>query len=60
VFIRCRDSKTPLHPDFVTLGVMLATLYDHLETLGGVYDVQSAYQAANAPSNPAALRISSF
>jgi len=45
VFVRCRDAKAALHPDFVTLGVMLATLYDHLESLGGTYDVQAAYEA---------------
>ncbi|HEY5955208.1 MAG TPA: hypothetical protein VIV60_01595 [Polyangiaceae bacterium] len=45
VFVRCRDSKTAFHPDFVTLGIMLATLYDHLEEIGGVYDVQAAYFA---------------
>ncbi|HMA97303.1 MAG TPA: hypothetical protein VKP30_31675 [Polyangiaceae bacterium] len=46
VFVRCRDAKQAFHPDFVTLGIMLATLYDHLETLGGVYDVAAAYHAA--------------
>jgi hypothetical protein len=50
VFVACRDQKTPFHPDLITLGVMLATLYDHLETLGGVYDVQAAYQSVHAPS----------
>lgn len=48
VFIKCRDAKAALHPDFVTLGVMLATLYDHLETLGGTYDVQGAYLDSTA------------
>lgn len=46
VFLRCRDANVPFHPDFVTLGILLATLYDHLETLGGVYDVTSAYLQA--------------
>lgn len=48
VFIKCRDAKTAFHPDFVTLGVMLATLYDHLETLGGTYDVLAAYESVRA------------
>ncbi len=47
VFIRCRDAKAALHPDFVTLGIMLATIYDHLESLGGTYDVQAAYLAVD-------------
>jgi hypothetical protein len=55
VFIRCRDSQTAFHPDFVTLGIMLATLYDHLEELGGSYDVQSAYTSVrDAIETPAA------
>lgn len=45
VFVRCRDAKQAFHPDFVTLGIMLATLYDHLETLGGVYDIAAAFHA---------------
>lgn len=43
VFVRCRDAKVAFHPDFVTLGIALATLYDHLETLGGTYDVESQF-----------------
>jgi hypothetical protein len=50
VFIKCRDAGAVLHPDFATLGAMLATLYDHLESLGGIYDVQAAYLSANAPA----------
>jgi hypothetical protein len=45
VFLRCRDAKVAFHPDFVTLGIALATLYDHLETLGGCYDVQAQYES---------------
>jgi hypothetical protein len=44
VFLRCRDAKVAFHPDFVTLGIAIATLYDHLETLGGCYDVLAAHQ----------------
>jgi hypothetical protein len=49
VFIKCRDSKATLHPDFITLGIMLATTYDHLEFLGGVHDAQAAYRAVVRP-----------
>lgn len=48
VFERCRDAHVSFHPDFVTLGILLATLYDHLETLAGVYDVAAAYREAQA------------
>jgi hypothetical protein len=46
VFERCRDAHVSFHPDFVTLGILLATLYDHLETLAGTYDVAAAYREA--------------
>jgi hypothetical protein len=57
VFVKCRDQKTPFHPDLITLGVMLATLYDHLECLGGVYDVQAAYQSVNSPSGQSGFPV---
>ncbi len=43
VFVRCRDTHTRLHPNFVALGVYLACLYEHLEELGGAYDVRGAF-----------------
>lgn len=51
VFLRCRDANVSFHPDFVTLGILLATLYDHLETLAGTYDVAAAYRQAQ-PGRP--------
>jgi hypothetical protein len=58
VFLRCRDAHTRLHPDFLLLGLYLATLYDHLERLDVSVDVAAAFahaallaplpQAANA------------
>lgn len=48
VFVRCRDAKVAFHPDFVTLGIALATLYDNLETLGGTYDVGGQYERVKA------------
>ena len=46
VFMRCLEAKATLHPDFLTLGIYIATLYDHLELDGGVYDVAACYQRA--------------
>ncbi len=43
VFVCCRDQHVHLHPNFVALGIYLACLYEHLEGLGGRYDVKSAY-----------------
>lgn len=65
VFVRCRDQKTAFHPDFVTLGIALATVYDHLETLGGTYDVESCFHRAlgrcglQAPPHDSATGIAS-
>lgn len=46
VFVRCRDAHTRLHPDFLLLGLYLATLYDHLERLGVSVDVAAAFEHA--------------
>jgi hypothetical protein len=46
VFLRCRDARTRLHPDFLLLGLYLATLYDHLESLGVSVDVAAAFEQA--------------
>jgi hypothetical protein len=46
VFLRCKASRTALHPDFLPLGLYLATLYDHLERLGMAVDVVAAFGEA--------------
>ncbi len=46
-FVACREAGDTLHPNFLGLGIMLAFLYDHLESLGGgPFDVRAAYLAA--------------
>lgn len=58
VFVICRDAKVSLHPDFLPLGLYLASLYDHLERLGASVDVAAAFEKASvleaeaAPVNP--------
>jgi hypothetical protein len=47
VFVRCRDARTSLHPDFLLLGLYLASLYDHLEQLGVAVDVTAAFEHAS-------------
>jgi hypothetical protein len=47
VFLRCRDAHTRLHPDFLLLGLYLASLYDHLEQLGVAVDVGAAFEHAS-------------
>lgn len=48
VFLRCRDAHTSLHPDFLLLGLYLASLYDHVERLGVAVDVGAAFEHASA------------
>lgn len=42
---RCNERGHTLHPNFVALGVYLATLYEHLSELCDAYDVAAAYEA---------------
>lgn len=46
VFVRCRDRKVELHPDFLALGVYLATLYEHLDGQKVRVDVRACYTRA--------------
>lgn len=48
VFVLCRDQKTQLHPDFLLLGLYLASLYDHEERLGAAVDVSAAFASARS------------
>ena len=45
VFVRCRDAGQTLAPGFISLGVMLGALYEHLSTLGVPLDVRGAFEA---------------
>ena len=42
-FVTCRDAGSMLHPDFLPLGIYLATLYAHLEPLAAPLDVRAAW-----------------
>ena len=46
IFMRCLQARTMLDRDFLTLGIAIATLYDHLEVDGGSYDVTQCYLRA--------------
>ena len=46
IFLRCLQAGCSLQPDFLTLGIAIATLYDHLELDGGTYDVAQCYDRA--------------
>ena len=43
-FVACRDAGARLHPDFLPLGLYLASLYAHLEPLAVPLDVRAAWQ----------------
>jgi len=43
VFQRCKETRSKLHPGFLTLGLGLATLYEHLEMVGAPLDVHAAF-----------------
>ena len=47
VFLACTDGKSRIHPNFLGVGAGLFCLYEHLEKLGGRYDVRAAFAAAN-------------
>jgi len=44
VFERCQQTKSRIHPGFLTLGVALATMYEHLEMLGSPLDVGASFR----------------
>ncbi len=43
-FTRCKDAGIQLHPNFLGLGLMLASLYEHLEEMNVPCDVRAAYE----------------
>lgn len=45
-FVACREQGSQLHGDFIALGLYLATLYEHLEAVGGEWDVRAAWRRA--------------
>ncbi len=56
IFRRCREADSKIHPDFVPLGVYLTCLYQHLEFLGGTYDVRCAFEQ-EAGASPGDQRV---
>ncbi len=55
LFLFLRDKRIKLSEDFLFLGVMLLTLYLHLESLGEAYDVRAAFMRALDCPNPSAI-----
>lgn len=48
VFQRCKETRSKLHPGFLTLGLGLATLYEHLESVGMPLDARAAFDRVTA------------
>lgn len=45
IFVRCRDAGAELPGGALPLGLTLGSLYQHLEALGGTFDVRAAFAA---------------
>jgi hypothetical protein len=43
IFVHCKEAKIRLHPNFLPLGIYLATLYESLEALDVPLDVRTAF-----------------
>ena len=60
VFMHCKEHGIRLAPDFLPLGIYLATLYETLEQLGVPLDVRSAFhRAVGADRTPNSIHPSS-
>ncbi len=42
----CKRAGEKAHPNLIPFGMYIVTLYDHLEALGGTYDVREAFFSA--------------
>ena len=47
VFVRCQETGSRIDTGFLSLGLYLATLYEHLEALGEPFDARAAFDAAD-------------
>lgn len=52
VFVRCREQNIELHPDFLPLGIYLATLYDALDATSVAYPVRACFARATQLRGP--------
>lgn len=46
VFTRCQDTGSRIDTGFLSLGLYLATLYEHLDALGEPFDARAAFEVA--------------
>jgi hypothetical protein len=45
IFVSCKQNKTSLHPEFLPLGLLLFSLYEHAEELGLPLSPAEAWQS---------------
>lgn len=50
-FAACRAAGSRIHPDFVPMGLMLASMYAHLEALDVPLDVRAAWRDVAGPQD---------
>jgi hypothetical protein len=48
VFVRCQETGSRIDTGFLSLGLYLATLYEHLEALGEPFDARAAFDAVDS------------
>ncbi len=46
LFVSCKENHSQLHPDFLTFGAGLFSLYEHLEQNANSFDVRAAFNRA--------------
>lgn len=47
VFVRCQETGSRIDTGFLSLGLYLATLYEHLDALGEPFDARAAFDAVH-------------
>lgn len=47
VFVRCKQTGSRIDTGFLSLGLYLATLYEHLDALGETFDARAAFEVVN-------------
>lgn len=47
VFVRCQETGSSIDAGFLSLGLYLATLYEHLDALGEPFDARAAFEVAS-------------
>jgi hypothetical protein len=52
IFVSCKTNRTSLHPEFLPLGLLLFSLYEHAEKLGAPLSPADAWQSVRQHFSP--------